>query len=382
MTPMRKLVWAKFKFSFSSSERSRDQLGNSLSNKLNVNEEYREAFRTKSYVEMWSKIQGQLKRINVDGIDGLSPSSSLPFYVHLSEYLSEPEKQQTLADLIQRFKFHHSLIDYFEASLEACNLCDLLLRSIHQTRVNYRRIERVIKLSNRMQDSADYTDKVNGVIFRELTAYTLLRNPLSFVSQLEFQDVHDNNMGLLHKLTSEQRKITRKVKVKRICKKVGGYCLLISHTALLIALLVIALHGIVGIVAAPGLMGCSLYFFRKKIKFINGGLKTGLLEKLSAQLDLAAKGTYILVNDFDTMSRLVMSLHDELEHKKALADMCVRSKNTELLKKVVKEFYMHDSCYQEQLDELEEHVYLCFHTINRSRRLVLQEIKVAKHQCN
>jgi hypothetical protein len=216
-------------------------------------------------------------------------------------------------------------------------------------------------------------------MFRELAAYALLENPLSmFSTTVKFNDFHDNNLVLLHGLNSEQRKIMRKAKFRRICMKVGGGCLVISHTALLIALLVIAIHGIAGIVAAPGIMGCSLYVFRKQIKLVHRGLETSLLEKrLGAQIDLAAKGTYILIKDFDTMSRLVRRLFDEVERRKALADMCVRNKKPELLKEVVKEFHTHDLCYLEQLEELEQHIYLCFHTINRSRRLVMDEIMAA-----
>ncbi|KAL9395134.1 hypothetical protein Peur_014419 [Populus x canadensis] len=377
---MTKLLWDKLKSTFSRAGGSPKERASSLSNKLNVNEEYKEAFRTKSYVEMWSKIQDQLRKRRVDGVDKVtSPSSSLPFYLHLSDYLFEPQQQATLREIIESLRFHHFLIDYFEARSEACHICDLLLQCIQQTRANYKKIRRVIKLSKRVRDSADYSDKICIAMFRELAAYAVLENPLSmFSTTVKFNDFHDNNLVLLHGLNSEQRKITRKAKFRRICMKVGGGCLLISHTALLIALLVIAIHGIVGIVAAPGIMGCSLYVFRKQIKLVHRGLETSLLEKrLGAQLDLAAKGTYILIKDFDTMSRLVRRLFDEVERRKALADMCVRNKKPELLKEVVKEFHTHDLCYLEQLEELEQHIYLCFHTINRSRRLVMDEIMAA-----
>ncbi|KAL3593015.1 hypothetical protein D5086_011655 [Populus alba] len=342
---MTKLSWAKLKSTFSRAGRSPKERASSLSNKLNVNEEYKEAFRTKSYVEMWSKVQDQLRKTRVDGVDKVtSPSTPLPFYLHLSDYMFEPQQQATLREMIESLRFHHFLIDYFEARSEAY-----------------------------------YSDKICIAMFRELAAYALLENPLSmFFTTVKFSDFHDNNLVLLHGLNSEQRKITRKAKFRRVCMKVGGGCLVISHTALLIALLVIAIHGIVGIVAAPVIMGCSLYVFRKQIKLVHRGLETSLLEKrLGAQLDLAAKGTYILIKDFDTMSRLVRRLFDEVEHRKALADMCVRNKKPELLKEVVKEFHTHDLSYLEQLEELEQHIYLCFHTINRSRRLVMDEIMVA-----
>ncbi|KAJ6336349.1 hypothetical protein OIU78_012864 [Salix suchowensis] len=255
-------------------------------------------------------------------------------------------------------KFHHLMVDYFEATSKACHICDLLLQCKQQTRGNYKRIRRVIRLSKRVQDSADCSDdKIRGAMFRELAAYASLENPLSmFFSTVKFHDFHDDNEVFLRGLTSEKRRIVRKAKFRKDFS---------------------AIHSMVGIVAAPGLMGCSLYVFRKQIKFVRRGSETVLLEKrLGAQLDLAAKGIYILINDFNTMSRLTRSLFDEVEHQKALAGMCVRSNKPELLKEVVKEFHIQDSCYLERLEELERHIYLCFHTMNRFRRLVMEEIMV------
>ncbi|KAF9683176.1 hypothetical protein SADUNF_Sadunf05G0185200 [Salix dunnii] len=377
---MTKPLWARLKSTFSRGGRTPKEHASSLSNKLNVDEEYKEAFRTKSYVEMWTKVQDQLRKTRIDGVNKVtSPSSSLPFYLHLSDYLLEPQQRGTLREMIEASKFHHFLDGYFKASFEACHICGLLLQCIQQTLANNKKIRRVIKLSKRVQATADYSDEISSAMYRELAAYALLENPLSiFYTTVKFNDFHDKNLVLLHGLTSEQRRIMRKAKFRRICMKVGGGCLVISHTALLIALLVIAIHGIVGIVAAPGIMGCSLSVFRKQIMLVHRRLETSKLEKrLGAQLDLAAKGTYILINDFDTMSRLVRRLFDEVEHRKALADMCVRNKKPELLKEAVKDFHTHNLCYLEQLEELEQHIYLCFHTINRSRKLVMDEIMVA-----
>ncbi|KAF5747195.1 hypothetical protein HS088_TW06G01376 [Tripterygium wilfordii] len=389
MSHIRKLVWSKLRSSFkgSGSGRSREKLVGSLESKLTVNEEYVQAFRTKSYIEMWGKVQGQIRKTSVDGIDGLSTSSPHPFYQHLSECVLEP-RQETLIEMIKNSKFHRLLIDYFEASLEACNVCELLLRSIHQARTNHRRIKKVVKLCRKAEESSKTDDSSSQVlsqmvtesIVRELTAFALLKNPLSYISPVQFRKIHDNDLQLLHRLTSKEKKMRRRVKLNRICKKIGGFSLIFADIALLIALIVLSLHSIIGIVAAPGLIACYLSSLKSvKNKVVcDQRSKTSLLECFAAQLDMAAKGIFILINDFDTMSRLARRLHDEIEHCRDVADLCVKNGKGEILKEVVREFQIHQSCFLEQSQELEEHVYLCFNTINRSRRLVIQEVMVAQ----
>ncbi|GKU90143.1 hypothetical protein SLEP1_g4183 [Rubroshorea leprosula] len=353
--------------------RSRTQRGRNLSSKSsnNVNEEYKEAFRTKSYIEMWSKAQHQLERT---GLEKFS-SSTLPLH-HLSDFLLEPT-QETLIDMMERLKIHQLLADYFKASFEACNTCELLLKSIHKTRANYQKIKRVIKISKRVHEFPDSTDDHCGgtaVIFKELAGFVLLKNPLLIISPMKFGEIHDTNMELLHKLTSKQKKIKRRTKLKRLCKRIGGVGLVVSHSALVAALLVLAFHSMIGIIAAPGLIACFLGFPKKKTRSGAKRVESSLLERLDVQLDIAAKGTFIQINDFDTMSRLVWRLYDEIEHLKAIAKTCVRNGKIEVLKEVVREFGMHESSFLEQLEELEENIYLCFHTINRSRRLVIEKI--------
>ncbi|XP_022773598.1 UPF0496 protein At1g20180-like [Durio zibethinus] len=362
----RKMLQTKLKLG-----RSRMECVSNLSDKTNVNEEYKEAFRTKSYVEMWSQVHGQLEETS---FNRLPSSSSIPnYHINLSEYLLKP-RQETL-DKIENLNFHHLLLDYFKAGLEACGLCELLLRSIHQTRVYYQKIRRVIKMSKRMQNFSD--EQYCSVLLQELAGFALLKNPLSIISPVQFQEIHETNEDLYRKLTSKREKIKRQAKYKRISKQIGSLCLVISHTTLVIALLVLAFHSMIGIIAAPGLAAC-FFGIRKKKKSKSSsnqqGFKTSLVERLGAQIDISAKGIYILINDFDTISRLVRNLYDEIEHYKAIASMCIRNGKIEVLKEVVREFCMHDSSFLEQLKELEEHTKLCFHTINRSRGLVIQEI--------
>ncbi|KAK7352218.1 hypothetical protein VNO80_17637 [Phaseolus coccineus] len=84
------------------------------------------------------------------------------------------------------------------------------------------------------------------------------------------------------------------------------------------------------------------------------------------QLDVAAKGVFVLINE--------LRLDDEVEHWREVADICVKNGKSEILKRVLKEFQDNESNFFAKLEELEDHIYLCFLTVNRSRSLVMQEI--------
>lgn len=113
-------------------------------------------------------------------------------------------------------------------------------------------------------------------------------------------------------------------------------------------------------------------YFKKFLRFRLLG--SGLLSKVGKQIDVAAKGTYILNRDFDTLSRLVARLHDEVEHKKAMVRFCWERREDKFCLQVVKEIKKSDVGFRKQVQELEEHVYLCLVTINRARALVIKEM--------
>ena len=346
----------------------------SLCRKPNVNEEYLETFRTKSYIEICNKAQGQFgKTINTKRLSSsCSTSSPLPpICLNLTESLLEP-RHEIITNMTQNFKVHHLLVNYFDASLEASRCCDTILEGIHSTRISYTRITRIVKLSKRVLNEQTKKD-----IYRELSSFSskLQNNPLSVISTMQFNDIHNRYMELLHRLTSKRKKIQRRLALIRVCKKVGGIALVTSHGAILIALLVVSFHSVVGLVAAPSIVGGLVGLFIKKIKVRLR--RSSYCERLCEQLDAAAKGIFILINDLDTMSRMVKRLNDEVEHRKMVADVCVKNNvgsKCEILKRVMSEYRDQESSFLDQLEELEEHVYLCFLTINKSRRLVMQQI--------
>ncbi|KAJ1384992.1 hypothetical protein SESBI_42059 [Sesbania bispinosa] len=143
--------------------------------------------------------------------------------------------------------------------------------------------------------------------------------------------------------------------------KRGSACFLVVITASIVVFLVA--HGFALLVAMPGLASMNWASARK-------------LAKVTAQLDAAAKGTYILNKDLETTSRLVARLNDELEYMRTTVKFWLERKEDRIQAdgEVVRLLKKNQCSFSDQLDELEEHLYLCFMTINRARYLVLNQI--------
>ncbi|KAL5706409.1 hypothetical protein ACHQM5_024580 [Ranunculus cassubicifolius] len=363
-------------------ESSSNNQGNALQSKVNVNEEYLEAFRTKSYIEIWSKVQGQLRTTTTTTTQERVPSTARPpfrTYSRLSENILEP-RQEILVELIETSHLHHLLVDYFDGSLEAFRICGSLLQTIDQMRANHRILQRVIKLSKRLSSIRDCSDDQCRAIFNELATFVKLDNPLSVSNRLKFSVIQSQYRLLLHKLRRKCKKIRKRAEVIKICKKASAISLVVACATVSVVTLVLAIHSLVGVVAAPAIITLPIAMVKKVMKSAKNEINTGSLTRLGAQLDAAAKGVFFLNLDFDTLSQLMIWLHDEIEYRKSRASMCIKDQTKQTLKDLVKEFKNRESRFLEKLEELEEHVYLCFLNINRFRRLVIEEAALDRQQ--
>ncbi|CAN7021614.1 hypothetical protein IGI04_022668 [Brassica rapa subsp. trilocularis] len=385
MMKVKSFIGSRLKTYSARQENSEKECRRSLTCKLSVNEEYQEAFRTNSYLEIRTKAEDQLGITFSSKLSSPSPttspssSSDLSFHSHFTDYLLDPP-QETLDALMQDTSFHYLLAKFFDFSSDACDVCESLLQCIQQIKINHMKLKRVIKIGKRVCNGAKTPEcsreNLCALIFQELSRYALLKNPLyCIINETQFPRVNDANPDLLARLKSKRRRIRRKIRLFTFCKKLGSYSLVISHIAIVITLLTVALHSILGVLAAPALLGLCCLLRKKKIKrkMKNKSKTDTKLEKLGAQMDIAAKGTFIMMNDLDTLSRLAGRLCDEIEHRKAVAAMCAKSGKVEVLKEALRVFNGHEERFSELLQELEEHLYLCCHTINISRRLVLAQ---------
>ncbi|KAI3816978.1 hypothetical protein L1987_10764 [Smallanthus sonchifolius] len=213
-------------------------------------------------------------------------------------------------------------VDETNVSKEYLEICEKLLQSVHQANANHHRIKRVIKIAQRVPKSYQHVE-----IYKELALCSSFANPLSDFSPDKFSKMRDHLKLLLKRLTTNRTRIKRKRKLIICLKKGVGCALVASYAMLAIALLVLAFHGLVGIVTSPGLISCLLGLTNKAQK----GFKTGELKRVGVLLDVAAKGIYTLMKDFDTIGSLAGRLHNEIEFGRAVARNCVGNLKSDAL---------------------------------------------------
>lgn len=93
------------------------------------------------------------------------------------------------------------------------------------------------------------------------------------------------------------------------------------------------------------------------------------------QLNAAAKCAYVLCNDLGTIDALVSRLRAAVEGDKVLVRLGLERGNERyLVQEVIKQLWRNHQGFLHQIEDLEEHIFLCFYNINKARLLVLQEI--------
>ncbi|CAA6663237.1 unnamed protein product [Spirodela intermedia] len=346
-----------------------------MTSSIDVNEEYRKALRTRSYVEVWTKIHRHLRRsatapsppstptaftIEDDhaATTGNSLASSetstssfqLSCYSHLSSFLLKPNNQEVLLAGVPDPELRAILLDYFTAGEEACNICVSLLGSIDRLRRDHRIIQRFLNDSS-----------ATAVDCADLASYAELENPLSSVN---FNLIHHLYDSLIRRLNLAGDSFARRARLLRRAKTASGAALVVACGVLAAAALAVAAHAAVAVAVA----GARPWM---------GTLRSGRLARLLAQVEAAARGAYIMNRDMETMSRMAERLQDEVDHGKAVVRLFLRSREAWVLREAVGgRAGGGEGGYLERVDELEEHVYWCLLTINRTRALLAQEIVV------
>lgn len=344
-------------FFFSDKKEMRDSSSSSISEGLNVTEEYLGALRTNSYLEFFTKVQSLVMEEPT--------SSSLSFcQQRFSEVLLEP-KQDTIQTLLEsssllsrKSDLKVLFINYFDISAEASKVCSHILRSINELVSHNKFINKILETStttnifdNNINFSSNHLDSRQlQFIFSEFMSSIIFheKNPLSDLNLIkDFIRIHDKYSSVLNHLKSKRKKIARRAKLMNYLKKA-------SSTALFMTVGVPDDHEH----QFKKKYMCSTKTRTRTRRFHHKkcGSTSFLMRKVGEQLDVAAKGTYILNRDFDTISRLVRRVHDEIEHNKEMMKLCLdRREDRFSLQVLMKELKKSsDFGFRKRVEELEE----------------------------
>ncbi|KAJ4776491.1 transmembrane protein (DUF677) [Rhynchospora pubera] len=317
-------------------------LGGSTS-PLNVEDEYNANLRTQSYLDLYTMVhpnrtRGQCQNQNNNQNQDHNPSPSPSQNIHLSPIASGffrnlphsvlNPSQETLNGL----KLSSILVEFFQTTMEACAACSVLLASLDKARRHHKHIRRLLLRLSEVA-AGQLNNGPGQAVFAELERRVEVDNPLSSQNLSLFHNAHSRYHPLVFRLASAHRRKLCQARFIRVVKKVS-----------------------------------ILIIFKCIAKKIQRN------ERAEVQMDMAVKGAYIVERDFDTISRMVQRAYDEIEHGRDVVKMVLEERKRQLVREVAREVVEGEEELMEQLEELEEHVYLCMITINRSRRLVAQEI--------
>jgi len=331
---------------------------------VDVREEYANAFRTESYVEFWTRVvsySNNEQRRSCLSREESTTSTRLPSYRLFAEHLLDPD-QSTVTLILAQTKLQPEiqslLLDYFVYTSNASILCSHLLKDIDGVRVMYKSLNTILQC-------VTSTQIPSPKVVAHLIKFSNSLNPFSTSgpSPCRVRSTLCQCFELQKQLESSRDNARAKLQMVTMFTHCST-CVVVVITASLVVL--VMTHGFALFVAMPGLALMNLGSKRK-------------LTKVTAQLDAAAKGTYILNKDLETTSRLVARLDDEFEHIRTMVKFWLERKEDKIQAdgEVARLLKKNQCNFSDLLDELEEHLYLCFMTINRARDLVLNQIDVS-----
>ncbi|KAK7380703.1 hypothetical protein VNO78_33218 [Psophocarpus tetragonolobus] len=304
-------------FSFKSSTSSATIPNPSQGDTPTISREYNLAVHTTSYTEIRSNVEAELHHLNP----------------------TRERVQQTLT-LTSSTRLLCLLSTFFDHSESASDLCLALRHSLLRARALHAHLQ-----------SLD-TDAAAS-----LRLFDAALNPLP--PSHTFSAVRAALSALKADLDRRAKKSLSRLRLSRRLARASAVCLVAVAVAVITATVAATVHAAATLAAAAAPLCLS---------------EKRELAKLR-QLDAAAKCAYVLSNDLGTIDALVSRLRAAVESDKVLVRLGLERGNERyLVEEVIKQLWKSHKGFLDQVEDLEEHIFLCFYNINKARLLVLQEI--------
>ncbi|WCJ40248.1 hypothetical protein M5689_021178 [Euphorbia peplus] len=327
----------------------------------NLTRQYTDYVQSNSYNEMYSRYHqdsAQQIEFHVDVDDEDSLRLRLNQVLHpTAQFVEEAllrARPSTLTDIVS---------NYFKHSENTTHHCLLLHQYVLHARALYDPLHKLLNiLPQNLEDSL--TQSQCDSYYEIFLQFDRFDNPFPCPDSNSVQDLRRSFSELRQQLDRKLKKSRSRVSLVRRITAASALCIIGSAVAVTVTAAAIATHALVAIVACPFCAVANLP--RKLTKKELAHLK---------QLDAAARGTYVLNNDLDTIDRLVARLYASVEDDKNLIQFALATGSEKhpvsMVLTHLRKNYLN---FIHLLNDLEERIFLYFNAVNRARNLLLQEI--------
>ncbi|PKA60391.1 UPF0496 protein [Apostasia shenzhenica] len=325
---------------------------------INLQREYSLAVQTNSYNEIWARMhhrhghRGEEEEEETQGLDVLRPDRS-----SIEDALRSAPPTY-LTRLISR---------YLDSSERASDLFVALRRSVDLAREIYDPVSNLLDILPVSSPVPSLSLSQCDRAFDVFLDFDSRENPFpsSDDARRAFDDIRDCFALLKQQLDLRVLRSRRRHRLLRRATASSAACLVVSAAGAAATALVLASHALLALAVAP----C----------FCSGDLLAGSRRRLRermAETDAAARETYVLDNNLNTVERLVARLHATVESDKVLLRMGMERGRAQRhpIQEVVRQLRKNHLSFRNQLTDLEEHVCLCLAALNRARYLLLRQI--------
>ncbi|KAG9135687.1 hypothetical protein Leryth_002419 [Lithospermum erythrorhizon] len=311
-----------------------------------------------SYGEIWNVIHPNSDsehNVELEQVDFYEDPEFLwqvlqPSHSHVEEALS----------LIIPDAFTKLIASYFEHSENTSRMCLFLYQSVHRARLLYIPLYNLLDvLSPDIGNGSHFINQSQcDWAFNVFLQYDSLTNPLPPSDSHNFDDIR----GCFSELRQELDQHLHKSHTKSHVSNGSALSLVAAGLGAAMSSVMVASRALVSL-ASPVCPKCMPSKVTKEE-----------VTHLS-HLDAAAKGTYVLHHYLETIDRLVTRLYSAIENDKLLIRLGLeRGRDIYPIQEIIRQLRKTLPNFLNQLTDLEEHICLCFATINRARKLLLDEI--------
>ncbi|CAB4275529.1 unnamed protein product [Prunus armeniaca] len=383
--------------------RSQGGTSSEASPSATLTHEYGLAVQTQSYNEIWSRIHEVHDHHHHDEVEGDSEEENHHERQRqrqrlLLEQVLQPNRQ-CVEEALRQAKpnsLTRLVSDYFDQSENTTQVCLMLHRYVYRARKLYAPLYQLLDVVQSEEESLSL-NLSQSQCSRALEVFLQFDrhdNPFPSPDDSDsdnFDDMLRCFSQLKHQLDARLRSSRSRIRLLRRATLASALCFIGTALGVAVSAVAMTVHALTAalvVVAGPplcctptatgngaGSSCCSCS---------SNSMMTAIEKKEVAhmkQLDAAAMGTCVLNNDLATIDRLVRRLHTAVEGDKLLIRLGLErgsvtgtATDKHPIQEVLKQLSKSHPNFLRLLNELEEHICLCFNTVNRARSMLLQHM--------